>query len=388
MSGPLPFLDLTAEGFSTRSPEVLAAREAHWCAQTPFGLAVLRHREAGQLLRDRRLRQGSHAWPETMGLTGSFARFWSDSVIGQEGAAHKALRLAAQTALAPNWIARLVPQFEATATRLAEALPDPCEFIADFTEPFAGRAITTLLGLPETEAEWIAQDAVRLGLAMGLDAKAHEQLFNSATDRLMDLARQMVARARKTPSDDYVTRLMAAGNQLSDQQILDLVVISIFGGVDTTRAQLGFALALLAEHPAQWIALRADPGLIPGAIEEAIRARPTTTWSTREATEDFELSGVPIPKGTTLHILAHATATDPRANTGWQFDVTVKRKAHFGFGGGAHHCLGQFVARTDMAAALRVLVGRFSEVAFAAQPEWLPETGNTSPARLPLRFTE
>ena len=81
----LPYLDLTAADFSTRGTEVLAARTRYWCARTPFGIAVLRHRQAGQLLRDRRLRQGSHAWPKYMGLEGSFSEFWTNSVIGQEG---------------------------------------------------------------------------------------------------------------------------------------------------------------------------------------------------------------------------------------------------------------------------------------------------------------
>ena len=136
MSASLPFLDLTAPGFSTRGPEVLSARKTHWCARTPYGLAVLRHAQAGQLLRDRRLRQGSYAWPDTMGLEGSFGEFWKRSVISQEGAPHKAQRRLVMHALAPEWIETLIPAFEATAQDLIAALPTPCEFIHDFTEPF------------------------------------------------------------------------------------------------------------------------------------------------------------------------------------------------------------------------------------------------------------
>ena len=70
----------------------MAARDAHWCAETPYGLAVLRYMEVGRILRDRRFRQGSHAWPDTVGIEGRFADFWRDSVIGQEGDAHRKLR--------------------------------------------------------------------------------------------------------------------------------------------------------------------------------------------------------------------------------------------------------------------------------------------------------
>ena len=87
MSDALPFLDLANPAMSTRGPEVVAARAAHWCAKTPFGLAVLRFREVGKILRDRRFRQGSHNWPETVGIEGAFSEFWKGSVIGREGPA-------------------------------------------------------------------------------------------------------------------------------------------------------------------------------------------------------------------------------------------------------------------------------------------------------------
>ena len=93
-----------------------------------------------------------------------------------------------------------------------------------------------------------------------------------------------------------------------------------------------------------------------------------------------------IARGTTIHIWVHASATDPVRHPDWHFDITATRAIHFGFGGGAHHCLGQFVARTDMAAALDVLLRKFGRVEFAGTPEWLPDTGNTSPANLPLYF--
>lgn len=386
---PLPFLDMTVPGFSTRSDEVVEARKKSWCARTPFGLAVLRHRHAGLILRDRRLRQGSYAWPDTCGLTGSFAEFWRRSLIGQEGAPHKTLRQIAQAALSTDFIEGLCPAFEAEA----EALLEPhkgagIEFMADFSEAFAGRAVTLLLGLDRERAPAIARDASTLGLAMGLDAANHQTEINAACDRLSALARDLVERVRR--GDDrtsYVARLMATADEISDQELVDLIVISIFGGVDTTRAQLGFAMMLFAAHPEQWAWLRAHPEGIPAAIEEIVRTRPTTTWSTREAVEDFEFDGVQIRQGQTVHIFVHATGTDPLAVTYEGFDVTAPRKTHFGFGGGAHHCLGQFVARTDMACALRVLLRSWQRIDLDGPPDLLPDSGNTAPVRLPLRIT-
>jgi len=381
----IPYLDLTQPEFSTKSEEVRAARAQHWCARTPFGLAVLRHQDAGALLRDRRLRQGSHAWPRIAGLSGSFAEFWQRSIISLEGPDHKALRQIALHALAPDFVAGLTPRFDQIATDLTAALPDRCEFISTFTEPFAGRAVTTLLGLPDEDAPQIAADASALGLAMGLDGRRHQARFNAAATRLDQLAATLLARANTGP-ETMIHRLKAAAGTTAEQSLRDLITILIFGGVDTTRAQLGFAAMLFTAHPAQWATLRENPDLAPQAVEEIIRHHPTTTWASREAVEEIDHKGTRIKAGQTVHILVHATALDPAIAADTAFDITARRKLHFGFGGGAHHCLGQGVARADMAAALRALAKRITHFNHDGPAELLPDSGNTSPLRLPLRL--
>ena len=384
----LPFLDIARPGFSTKSREVMAARAASWCARTPFGFAVLRHRQAGQLLRDRRFRQGSHAWPDTVGLGGAFAEFWKRSLISREGDEHRELRRIAQAALSDEYILGLVPDFRRRAADLLGVLRNGggFDFIECFSEPFAGRAITTLLALQDSEAEGIARDASALGLAMGFDAKTYEARSNAACERLSRMAAALIDRAESGEDrTGLVARLVAeARNSIDRQALIDLIVIAIFGGVDTTRAQLGFAMVLFERHPEQWEWLGAHPKAVPQAIEEVIRCYPTTTWATREALEDVEIDGARIPKGAILHIFVHATATDPLVAEHADFDICAKRKVHFGFGGGAHHCLGQFVARTDMAAALAEILPRWKSIRFASPPEFLPDSGNTSPARLRL----
>ena len=392
LGSDIPYLDLADPGFSTRGPEVRAARAAHWYARTPYGIAVLRHAEAGRLLRDRRLRQGSYAWPDFLGLEGVFADFWKRSLIGQEGAAHKALRGVAQPALSPAFIESLEPAFKKAAHRLCEELraAGHCEFLSSFAEPYAGHAVCILLNLDWDRWEELARDASALGLAMGVDGKQHEATFNTACQRLMELAADLIAKARAGEDrQSYVARLVQGADQVAgidDQDLLDLVVISIFGAVDTTRAQLGLAMALFAEHPDQWARLRDDPGLIPAAVEEAIRERPTTTWATRETLEDIEVNEEVIPKGTIVHMLVHASARDPAVCDTLAFDITARRRSHFGFGGGAHHCLGQLVARTDIAIALRALAETLVSFEVDGETEWLPESGNTGPVSLPLSY--
>lgn len=383
MNQSLPFLDLSNPEFSTRSSEVRAARDAAWCARTPLGYAVLRRREAGQILRDRRFRQGSHAWPDTIGLTGSFAAFWKRSVISLEGDEHAALRNLAQTALAPEHIQALEPVFTEVAKTICLALRgfESFDIIEGFTEPFAGQAIAALLGLPLRSTEQLAADATCLGLAMGPEALRYQPEVNAAVDRLTELANRLID---APPPGSFVSRLLSQGYE-DRQGLIDLMVISIFGGVDTTRAQLAFAAHLFAQHPEQWIWLREHPQSIPAAIDEVIRMRPTTTWATREALQDVTIGDVTIQRGETVHILVHASATDPQSGHDGGFDIRVRRKPHFGFGGGAHHCLGHLVAKTDMAAALNVWLHHWKAIEIVGDPVFLPDSGNTSPVRMIVR---
>ena len=387
----MQFLDFTAPGFSTRSADVFDAQSADWYAETPYGIAVLRHREAGQLIRDKRLRQGSYAWPDANGLTGSFAEFWKRSLIGMEGDRHRQVRRIAEAALSPRFIEALQPEFEALAEELVDHFPGSgeVEFIEAFGLPYAARAVCNLLGMNSRDDwETIADDAAAMGLAMVVDCRRHQAKFNAACSRLFDLASELVERVRRgSMRQGFVERIVAGFEEqkiLDESCLRDLVVITIFGGVDTTKSQLGSAMALFAEHPEQWQALRNSPELASQAVEEVVRHRPATTWVTREAKEDLEFGGRIIPAGQTVHLLVHASAFDPAVEPVREFDISARRKAHFGFGGGVHHCLGHLVARTDMACAVRVLSRRVKSLELLEDPRWLPATGNTGPESLRL----
>ena len=390
---PALYLDMASASFSTRSDEVNQARDQHWCARTPYGLAVLRHREAGLLLRDKRLRQGSYAWPDKNNLRGSFAEFWKRSIISQEGSTHRALRELVVPALSPDFIESLKPEFSNIAQALCADLKtrNTCEFMSDFSVPFAAQAICILLGLPVERWPEISDDASNLGLAMGVECKKHEGIYNAACDRLMRLSDELIARVRSGEDrESYIARLVTrfdTMDEISLQDLWDLIVMSIFGGVDTTRAQLGFIMSLFIEYPEQWKLMCADHALIANTVEESIRARPTTTWATREAIEDFTFGGETIQAGETIHVLVHSSARDRAICEKPQFDITAKRKIHFGFGGGAHHCIGHLTARTDMACALEALSQTLKEFSWYELPRFLPDSGNTSPEYLPIKYT-
>jgi cytochrome P450 len=367
------------------------AREKSWYARTPYGLAVLRYEEVGKLLRDPRLRQGSAAWPAHNGVSGPFAEWWSAILLNLIGADHARMRRLVTPAFSPKLIASLQPRFQALANELIDgfAKRGSCEFMTEFSEPYAARVITMLLGVEERDWKTIAAWAATLGLALGVTFKRDLDKIEQALAELFDYSVKLIADRRAEPRGDFITQLVQAqeqGDKLSEKELRETVVLLIMGGIETTRNQLGLAVETFARHPSQWALLAEQPELAANAVEEVMRIRPTTTWVTRESMEDLTFQDVFIAKGTTIHMVAEAAGTDPRMFPDPGFDITQKREAHFGFGGGLHYCLGHFIARGDMGEALKLLSKRLKNMTIGEGAVFLPDSGNTGPVTLPLIF--
>jgi cytochrome P450 len=385
-----PFLNLDDPSFSIRSKAVREAREKGWYARTPYGLAILRYGEMGELLRDPRLRQGSYKWPAHNKALGTFAEWWMRMLLSRVGDDHARLRRLANPAFSPKLIATLQPKFIAIANELIDAFAAKgcCEFMSAFSEPYATRVICSLFNLPHEEWRNLATIAAEMGLALGVTYKADEATVNAATDRLFDYSRALIAERRRKSGDDFISLLVQANTDkdaLNDEDMDDMVVLAVFGGIDTTRNQIGLAMGQFIDHPDQWRLLAEKPELARAAVEEVMRTRPTTTWVTREALTDFAYKGLDIKKGTTIHLFAESAGTDPSTFTSG-FNIAEPRQAHYGFGGGTHHCLGHFIARGDMTEALKLLAKRVRNPTYDGDPQWLPDSGNTGPITMKIKF--
>jgi cytochrome P450 len=381
-----PFLDLADPSFSATGPEVREARERSWWARTNYGVAVLRYAEVRALLADRRLVQGSARWPAHNGVdSGPFVEWWARTVLNLEGDEHHRLRRLLTPAFAPRHVTPLIPRFHALAEELVDAFEADgrCEFMSQFAGPYASRVATMVLGLPDEHSAQCAAWATDLGLALGVHIKRDLPRVEAALEGLHGYADELIAARRAQPAEDAVSRLLET---LDGEELRGSVVLLVFGAIDTTRNQLGLAMATFLEHPDQWALLAEQPELGRPAIDEVMRVAPTTTWTTREVAEDFEFQGLELRAGTTVHLMSAAASTDPAVYDPDRFDITVERERGVGFGGGIHHCLGHFVARTDMSEALPILARRMPNARPDGEPEWLPLTGNTGPVTLPVAF--
>ncbi|GAB2733985.1 cytochrome P450 [Sinomonas soli] len=387
-----PYLDISDPTFAMQSEQLRTAREANWYARTNYGIAVLRYQEVSTLLKSPKLSQGSKKWPEHNGVHGGlFYDWWTKNLLVLEGEDHHRIRRLLNPAFSPKLIKELVPRFQELAHELVDAFIDSgeCEFVRDFAEPYATRVLTILLGIPESEWPTIARLASTVGLALGVTFKRDLDKVEAAVAELYAYAEELIRDRQASPGEDFVSRLVLAsrdGDRLSDEELRNALVLLIFGGMDTTRNQLGLAMQSFIRNPAQWELLAERPDLGGKAVEEVMRTNPTVTWVTREAIEDFEFAGLSIAKGTTVHLFTQSSGTDPRAFPNPEIDLLAEHAPHYGFGGGVHHCLGHFVARADMSEALPLLARRMTNIRLAGGDEWLPDSGNTGPVRLPVAF--
>lgn len=384
--------DLSDPSFDVTSAEVHEARDESWYVETNWGWAVLRYAEVNALLKDRRFRQGNARWPAQNGIhSGMFSDWWQETLLSLEGDDHSRIRRLLMPAFRNKTIAAMRPRFQALADELVDAFAarGEVEFVSEFAEPYSSRIICVLLGLPEDDWPQVAHWADDLGKSFGISVAADLPRIEAALQALHDHLDAVVADRQAHPRDDLVTTLVQAqeADGLSRHELGVALVFLAFAGMETTRNQLGLALQTLLAHPDQWRLLGERPELGGNAVEEVMRVNPTVTWVTREAIEDVDFQGLHIPKGGIVQMLSHAAGTDPAAMPDPSFDITAVRPPHMGFGSGVHHCLGHFVARTDMAVALPLLARRMPDAEPAGPGEWLPVSGNTGPVRFPIRFT-
>lgn len=393
-----PYLDLSDPSLDVTSPQVHAARAESWVAETPWGWAVLRYAEAAAVLKDRRFRQGNARWPEQNGIhSGLFKDWWAETLLSLEGDDHARLRRLLNPAFKRGAIEKLVPGFSQLAHELVDGFcaDGRVEFVHGFAEPYASRIICVILGLDEAHWPEVASWADDLGRSFAIDVADHVPRIEAALEALTAYVDEVVADRRLRPREDLVTTLVQAADpevgRLSGRELSVALVFLAFAGMETTRNQLGLAVRTLLAHPDQWRLLGERPDLGRAAVEEVMRVNPTVTWVTREAVEPVVLNGVEIPAGGIVQMLSHAAGTDPGAMEQPAFDITRgidgSRPPHLGFGSGVHHCLGHFVARTDMAAALPILAARLPDLRADGPGEWMPVSGNTGAVRFPLAFT-
>ena len=300
---------------------------------------------------------------------------WPDFQISQgllylDEPDHSRVRKIVASAFSPRRIEQLKPKIQAIADRLADELTPPADLFAEFAYPLPLLVIAEVLGMPATDQRQFAA-----WMNVILDATQSQEAIGQAFGGVYGYLAQLMAMKKADPGDDALTALLQT-EKLSDDEVLHNVQNLVFAGQEPTSNMIANSVVTLLDHPDQLALLRANPDLIPQAVEELLRYLPTITASpTRVATVDVEVGGVTIPAGDAVLTVERSANHDEAAfPDAARFDVT-RAPVHLAFGHGPHFCLGAALARLEIAAALRTLITRLPGLRLATpkdQLEWLP----------------
>ena len=179
----------------------------------------------------------------------------------------------------------------------------------------------------------------------------------------------------------------ADAGKLRHSECSALMIDYLVPSLDTTISGIASALALFASHPDQWDALRADPSLLPNAINEVLRYESPLRSFSRKTLQPAEIAGVGIPAGSRVLVLYASANRDEREWTDPDaFDIKRNATRHLGFGQGTHACAGQGLARLEMQAMLGALMQQVSRIELAGEPTWAMNNIIRCYEHLPLRL--
>jgi cytochrome P450 len=394
----IPTLDLEFEpDREVASATLRAAAAQSWIARNPLGFSILHYEDVVALLRDKRWHSATSKIMEISGITDpQYLNRQRTSILSAEGDEHTRLRRLVGKAFSPRAADRLRPFMRDVINGLVDAVAPAgrADIAVDICEPYPIPIICELLGAPKEDwkefSRW-ATDVLRI-----FNGNLQEDLptIVAAQDELDEYTRGLIAARRSKPADDLLTDLIAAeeeGDKLSTEELVMMVEAVIVGGTDTTRNQLGCAVALFADHPEQWKLLAEQPELAPRAVEETMRYFGAVRGTGRFASEDIEYKGVLFPAGTFVATSMATANYDPSVfERPDVFDIAREPagQPQLTFGSGIHYCLGAALARGELQEALPILARRLPDLALDGPVTWKPNAvGIFGPDHLPVTFS-
>jgi len=277
---------------------------------------------------------------------------FSDTMLVTDPPDHRKLRSLVNLAFTPRAVARLAGRIGELTGRLLDRVRERGEMdvVADLSAPLPSWVIAEMLGMPE--ADW---DAVqRWARFDGPPA--------SVGTRMRDYFGELAERRRREPGDDLVTALVNAeidGERLSGRELTNFCSLLFIAGQETTKNLIANFFLTLSDHPDVQARLTADPALVPGAVEEVLRALPPVWFLFRRSTEDVELGGVRIPAGEmVMPWMASANRDPAQFPDPDRFDIGRDPNRHVAFGHGIHFCVGAPLARLEARVALPIMLER------------------------------
>ncbi|WP_221356794.1 cytochrome P450 [Streptomyces beigongshangae] len=348
---------------------------------------VPHHADVSALLRDRRLgRTYRHRFThEDFGRTAPppeqepFHVLNDHGMLDLEPPDHTRIRRLVSKAFTPRTVERLRPYVERLASELVGGLvaAGGGDLLTDVAEPLPVAVIAQMLGIPESERSRLRPWSADIcGMYELNPSRETAERAVRASVEFTEFLRELIAVRRGEPGDDLVSGLIAAydeGDRLTEQEMISTCVLLLNAGHEATvNATVNGWWALL-RHPGQLAALRADRGLVSGAVEELMRYDTPLQMFERWVLDDIEIDGTVIPRGSEVALLFGSANHDPAVFAEPQvLDLSRGENPHISFSAGIHYCIGAPLARMELAASMRALLDRAPSLRLAAEPERKP----------------
>lgn len=315
---------------------------------------------------------------------------------------HTRLRRLVSKAFTARRVAGLRPRVEAITSALLDEMAgrrDAGEAEVDLIEAFAFplpvTVICELLGVPARD-----RDSFKEWSHAMLSSVSAEGEFRTAASAMYYYFTRLLEQKRTAPSDDLVSALIAArdagdsaegGDSLDERELIAMLFLLLVAGHETTTNLIASGTLALLTYPAELSRLRADPSLLPGAVEELLRyANPLNHATERFTLEPVQIGGVTIPAREWVLCVTSSANRDPgRFTDPDRLDVGRDAGGHVGFGHGIHYCLGAPLARLEGEVAFGALLSRFPALSLAAEPSmlrWRPSSLIHGLETLPVRL--
>jgi cytochrome P450 len=308
---------------------------------------------------------------------------------------HTALRKSYNASFLP----RAVAKWEEPARKLAreiisEVAPrGQCDLVSDLAARFPLTIICHRMDVPRSDwaslLRWsnmaIASDEPEYQIGTS------EETRREGFVRISTYCHRLALERRGQPVKDLLGAMGNAevdGRKWNDREIAFNGVLTVLGGIDTTRNTTAGAMLELIRHPEQLARLRANPALMRTTVEEALRWTSPIAHVRREATRDFELRGRTIRKGDWVVVwIASANRDEEVFPDPDRFDVGRTPNDHLAFLYGEHYCLGAHLARLELRVILSELITHFPDLQLDGEVQWTQSTQVPGIKHMPVRFT-
>jgi len=306
---------------------------------------------------------------------------------------HTRLRRLVAKAFTPRRVTALRPRVEAIAASLLDALPSAAggevDLLDTFAFPLPMTVICELLGVPPSD-----QGDFRSWSGVIVSNEHDRETFLQAAEAMIGYFAQLLAAKRRSPGDDLLSALILArdeGDALTEQELYAMVFLLLVAGFETTVNLIASGTLALLTFPSEMARLRADPSLLPSAVEELLRyANPLNHATERFTLEDTEIGGVVIPARDWVVVVTSSANRDPaRFGAPDQLELSRDAGGHVAFGHGIHYCLGAPLARLEGEVAFGALLARFPSLSLAvpvSSLRWRPSSLFHGLESLPVRL--